>query len=86
MVVTLLYLPPTFVSTFFSTDVIKYQGGGGVLQESFSWLALQRWLQVSLPLMLITCLGSWLWYSWESKQRTKQRIVKGEKKSISGRI
>ncbi|KAK4214764.1 hypothetical protein QBC37DRAFT_460742 [Rhypophila decipiens] len=72
-VVTLLYLPPTFVSTFFSTDIIRYQGDGGVMLESFSALAIQRWLQVSLPLMLFTCLGAWLWYSWEFRRRVRKR-------------
>ncbi|KAK3680834.1 hypothetical protein B0T22DRAFT_485738 [Podospora appendiculata] len=63
-VVTLLYLPPTFVSTFFSTDVIKFQGDQG-LTQIFSLLATYRWLQVSLPLMFATLLGSWLCYNWE---------------------
>lgn len=74
-VMTLLYLPPTFVSTFFSTDVIRYQGDGGALLESFSVLAMQRWLQVSLPLMVVTCLGSWLWYSWEYRRRVIMRSM-----------
>ncbi|KZL74371.1 hypothetical protein CT0861_10670, partial [Colletotrichum tofieldiae] len=43
-IVTLIYLPATFVSTFFSTDVIKYQdqdSPGG----SYSSVAMNRWLQ-----------------------------------------
>jgi len=51
-VVTLIYLPATFVSTFFSTDVIKYQSG--TPNESFSLVALVRWLQVTLPLTALT--------------------------------
>jgi len=51
--VTLIYLPATFVSTFFSTDVVKFQG-----QEhegvSFSSLAMVRWVQVTLPLTALT--------------------------------
>ncbi|KAK7953296.1 hypothetical protein PG996_014187 [Apiospora saccharicola] len=64
-VVTLLYLPPTFVSTLFSTDIVKYQGDDGPSgAEMFSWMALQRWLQVSLPLMLVTVLATfgWVWF------------------------
>ncbi|CAO2649450.1 Nn.00g068350.m01.CDS01 [Neocucurbitaria sp. VM-36] len=64
-IVTLLYLPATFVSTFFSTDVVKYQdqdetnaGPDG----SFSALALKRWLQVTLPLTALTLFGAWSTY------------------------
>ncbi|KAF3015909.1 hypothetical protein E8E14_010687 [Neopestalotiopsis sp. 37M] len=54
-VITLLYLPPTFVSTLFSTDIVKYQGDDGDLNHDiFSSLALQRFLEISLPLMLLT--------------------------------
>ncbi|CAN8100306.1 unnamed protein product [Discula destructiva] len=65
-IVTLLYLPATFVSSFFSTDVVKYQaqGPGG----SFSQLALNRWLQVTVPLTVATVLLSYLALVWaESK-------------------
>jgi hypothetical protein len=84
-VVTLLYLPATFVSvsvqqfrplisrslisqeTFFSTDVVKYQNQNGsgnsssgnqLSNGSFSNVALQRWLEVTLPLTLITIVGA----------------------------
>jgi len=62
-VVTLIYLPATFVSTFFSTDVVKYQNQAGnrdgpqssqIVDGNFSKLALMRWLQVTLPLTAIT--------------------------------
>ncbi|KAF4841954.1 hypothetical protein CGCSCA4_v009097 [Colletotrichum siamense] len=58
-IVTLIYLPATFSSTFFSTDVVKYQGG-----EMFDQTALDRFLQVTLPLMFLTFVpaGSWFWY------------------------
>ncbi|KAI1386094.1 uncharacterized protein F4822DRAFT_408912 [Hypoxylon trugodes] len=53
-VVTLIYLPATFVSTFFSTNVVKYQDSnspGG----TFSAVAMKRWLQVTIPLTVLTC-------------------------------
>ncbi|KAK8038982.1 hypothetical protein PG993_007393 [Apiospora rasikravindrae] len=56
--VTLIYLPATFVSTFFSTDIIKYQGTdspGG----SYSETAMTRWLQITIPLTVLTGLGAW---------------------------
>ncbi|EPE32642.1 hypothetical protein GLAREA_07776 [Glarea lozoyensis ATCC 20868] len=67
-VVTLLYLPATFVSTFFSTDIIKYQNPGGGDEStsdlnsqymgSFSQVAMDRWLQVTVPLTILTILGA----------------------------
>jgi hypothetical protein len=65
-IVTLLYLPATFVSTFFSTDVVKYQdqdrNASGYEKASFSSLALERWLQVTIPLTFLTLFGAWLTY------------------------
>ncbi|KAL8922484.1 MAG: hypothetical protein Q9172_003549 [Xanthocarpia lactea] len=40
--VTLIYLPGTFVSTLFSTNVIRFDNG----KEDFSQAAMSRWLQV----------------------------------------
>lgn len=67
-VLTLLYLPATFVSTFFSTDVVQYgnnnnnnSNGNSALSNqdsgnstSFSNIALERWLEVTLPLTFVT--------------------------------
>ncbi|KAH6661992.1 hypothetical protein B0J14DRAFT_611404 [Halenospora varia] len=66
-IMTFTLLPATFVSTFFSTDVVKYQGVGtqdGISTESYSPLALQRWFQVVIPLTVVTfafagCLLFW---------------------------
>ncbi|KAF2006620.1 hypothetical protein P154DRAFT_615337 [Amniculicola lignicola CBS 123094] len=65
-VVTLIYLPATFVSTFFSTDVVKYQGQEG--QGSFSSIALYRWLEVTLPLSAITIGAGYAWYRRQKSQ------------------
>ncbi|KAH0386106.1 hypothetical protein KCU92_g2994, partial [Aureobasidium melanogenum] len=60
-IVTLVYLPATFVSTFFSTDVVHYQASGDFGSEtSYSHLAMMRWLQVTLPLTFVTILGAWM--------------------------
>lgn len=73
-VLTLLYLPATFVSTFFSTDVVHYgnQGSNGNStltggQEgnnatSFSPLALMRWLEVTIPLTFVTIVVAYYLY------------------------
>ncbi|PVH76552.1 hypothetical protein DL98DRAFT_367039, partial [Cadophora sp. DSE1049] len=54
-IVTLIYLPATFVSTFFSTDVVKYQGQE-YSEGSFSSVAMVRWVQVTLPLTALTIM------------------------------
>jgi len=67
-VVTLIYLPATFVSTFFSIDIIKYQGEGS---GSFLAVALFRWLQVTLPLTLVTLIVGWIAYDRAGKAADK---------------
>ncbi|KAH8724818.1 hypothetical protein GQ44DRAFT_249388 [Phaeosphaeriaceae sp. PMI808] len=77
-IVTLVYLPATFTSTFFSTDVVKYQnqdGGGSEGSNenhkngSFSSIALERWLQVTLPLTALTLLVAWSTYKMYDTSR-----------------
>ncbi|KAF4912756.1 hypothetical protein CGCVW01_v011061 [Colletotrichum viniferum] len=70
-IVTLIYLPATFSSTLFSTDIVKYQD-----DESFSSLALYRFLQVTVPLMFLTFLGAgiWFWVEWTKRDRESQEL------------
>ncbi|KAI0190664.1 hypothetical protein EV127DRAFT_78315 [Xylaria flabelliformis] len=70
-IITLLYLPPTFVSTFFSTDVVKYQGDGKD-QVYFSRNALNSFLYVTIPLWAITILVVTFYYKWESWRREQR--------------
>ncbi|KAF4816258.1 hypothetical protein CGCSCA5_v006553 [Colletotrichum siamense] len=68
-IVTLIYLPATFVSTFFSTDIIKYQDSDSP-KGTFSPIAMERWLQVTLPLTSLTLLVAYYGNKWaESKSR-----------------
>jgi len=55
-VVTLIFLPATFVSTFFSTDIVKYQSQNGENPGDgmFSSMALTRWLELTIPLTVVT--------------------------------
>ncbi|KAF2265369.1 hypothetical protein CC78DRAFT_599817 [Lojkania enalia] len=73
-IVTLLFLPATFVSTFFGTDVIKYQKQREEMpgEGSFSALALKRWLQVTIPLTVFTLLLAWITYRLEQTRRRFQ--------------
>ncbi|OTA58296.1 hypothetical protein K449DRAFT_436656 [Hypoxylon sp. EC38] len=72
-VVTLIYLPATFVSTFFSTDVIKYQDSDSP-EGTFSNTALSRWLQVTIPLTAVTCGVAWLARRWALTKRGQNEI------------
>ncbi|KAI9776788.1 MAG: hypothetical protein M1816_005082 [Peltula sp. TS41687] len=83
-VVTLIYLPATFLSTFFSTDVIKYQssndagGNSSILDQSktfkgsFSETALFRWLQVTVPLTALTLLVGFVFFKIADRNRKRE--------------
>ena len=57
--------------TFFSTDIVKYQNQNSVSTGdasgptkqyvSFSAIALNRWLQVTLPLIFLTFVAAVVW-------------------------
>ncbi|KAH7163467.1 hypothetical protein B0J13DRAFT_601978 [Dactylonectria estremocensis] len=71
-IVTLIYLPATFVSTLFSTDIIKYQGSP---EGTYSPVAMNRWLQVTLPLSFMTLGAAYLGNKWaESRSQPYTRI------------
>jgi hypothetical protein len=56
--------------TLFSTDIVKYQGdNGSFAQDSFSTLALYRWLQVALPLTCLSDTASGLWLELARKEQ-----------------
>ena len=59
----------SYEQTFFSTDVVKYQNGGNGPDDasgggtSYSSLAMVRWLEVTIPLTVVTFLLSWIAYT-----------------------
>lgn len=65
-VVTLVYLPATFVSTFFSTDIVKYQDQNG--GSSYSSLAMLRWIEVTVPLTVLTLIIGYGFIQLEQKK------------------
>lgn len=71
--ITLLYLPPTFVCTFFGTDVIKYQddGKGSVY---FSIEALKSFFYVTVPLWVITVAVVYYLNKTETKRRGRSAM------------
>ncbi|KAL2203247.1 hypothetical protein CC79DRAFT_1337892 [Sarocladium strictum] len=88
VILLFVLLPPIFVSTFFSTDVVTYQGAED--STHFSSVALSRWLQVALPLTFLTlgCLYCVFWFastgSTHLRERTKEfqhELLHGKAKS-----
>ncbi|KAI0024211.1 hypothetical protein F4780DRAFT_726343 [Xylariomycetidae sp. FL0641] len=70
--ITLLYLPPTFISTVFSTDLVNFEADGADSMQSSESLALQRFLQVALPLMVLTFCGAYCWMKYENGMGKKE--------------
>ncbi|KAH8726020.1 hypothetical protein GQ44DRAFT_680205 [Phaeosphaeriaceae sp. PMI808] len=62
--VTLFFLPGTFVATFMSTDVLRWTESRSVLEPQ----ALITYISISLPLMVIT-FSTWYALYWYSNSR-----------------
>jgi len=81
--VTLFFLPGTFISTLMSTDIIQYKDvPPGKHGEMFSLPALQLFLEISIPMMILTFVAwALIYYSvkWREHQRAK---VKDEEHAI----
>ncbi|KAE9381938.1 hypothetical protein N431DRAFT_360451, partial [Stipitochalara longipes BDJ] len=72
--VTLFFLPGTFISTIMSTDILQYSKipDTNDYEEDYSSEALKRYVSVTLPLMALTFLAWWVLYWWvDIKQRVK---------------
>jgi hypothetical protein len=67
------------VQTLFSTDIIKYQDqnkfGDSSWVESFSTIALLRWLQVTLPLTALTLGFGYFFYKQADKKRQRAALL-----------
>lgn len=62
------------LQTFFSTDIIKYQSsdGGEPGNGKYSDVAMMRWLQVTLPLTVVTMCTAWMAYTMSAKKKSVQ--------------
>ncbi|KAK4208645.1 hypothetical protein QBC37DRAFT_431673 [Rhypophila decipiens] len=84
--VTLIYLPATFVSTFFSTDIVKYQVND-FPEGKFNDMAMYRWLQVTLPLTFLTLFAAWAAKAWASNQSQEGSVLEvGDVVVVSDRV
>jgi hypothetical protein len=68
----LLFLPATFVSTLFSTDIVRFQNiQGPPVKGQYSSEAMHRWLEVAIPLTLITLIVCYFVYAVSQHVRDK---------------
>ncbi|KAL1635092.1 hypothetical protein SLS56_001844 [Neofusicoccum ribis] len=67
--VTLFFLPGTFISTLMSTDIIRWQSdGGNSLEKTVSTGALEFFMSITIPLMLVTFTCWYGVYWWVNKR------------------
>ncbi|KAK5232389.1 hypothetical protein LTR47_006602 [Exophiala xenobiotica] len=71
--VTLFFLPGTFISTLMSTDIVQYDHS----KEIFSMAALKMFLAISLPMMFLTFVA---WYAvyWYVNNRERVQKLKNQ--------
>jgi hypothetical protein len=75
--VTLFFLPGTFISTLMSTPIVDFDSTkAGFSLRNIGVGALQLYLLISVPLVALTFLAWWVTARWEkrrSKLETQQR-------------
>lgn len=76
---TFVFLPATFVSTFFSTDVVKFQNTPNG-KTSYSSIALERWIEIAIPLTLLTLALGVIAFLLADKRRKRLSSVYDESK------
>lgn len=56
--VTLFFLPGTFISTLMSTDIVRFPSN----QMAFSSAATKTYVAITLPVMFLTFLSAYIYY------------------------
>jgi len=73
--VTLFFLPGTFISTIMSTDILQFTNN----REDFSPRALQIYLGVTIPFMVLTFAAWRILYLWTKKRELAKGNEKGNR-------
>merc|ERR1711939_1159859 len=68
--VTLFFLPGTFISTLMSTDIVRFDHS----KEMFSMAALKLFLAISLPMMFLTFVAWYAVYWYVNNRARFQRL------------
>ncbi|ERF69885.1 hypothetical protein EPUS_05427 [Endocarpon pusillum Z07020] len=84
--VTLFFLPGTFISTLMSTDIVRFPTANSAKPERVFCLdALKLFLAITLPLMCGTFMAGGLFY-WITTLRERMRSSGGEAGAYDSRI
>ena len=77
----------SIMQTFFSTDVVKFQQQGVEANggSSFSPIAMQRWLQVTLPLTVVTLFLAWVTYRIAETRKQIHNPPQSQSQPTTGR-
>ncbi|KAF1810985.1 hypothetical protein P152DRAFT_483320 [Eremomyces bilateralis CBS 781.70] len=74
-IVTLFFLPGTFISTLMSTDIIRFPTSeSGVERRSYSSPALCLYLELALPVTAVTLFGAWQYSRRLNKLSERKQI------------
>ncbi|KAH7123564.1 hypothetical protein B0J11DRAFT_435355 [Dendryphion nanum] len=69
--VTLFFLPGTFISTIMSTDIVRFEQGS---DKNVSYGALTLYLTITLPLMVVTFAGWYAVYWWANVKNKSTQL------------
>jgi len=86
-VVTLLFLPATYVSTLMSTDIVHYQApdNGGKPVRTFAPEALKLYFWITIPLTLFTILFAFV-FRWRANLSVRKRDEQLKKDEEYGEV
>ncbi|KAL8908990.1 MAG: hypothetical protein Q9171_005220 [Xanthocarpia ochracea] len=73
--VTLFFLPGTFIATLMSTDIIKWNNG----KRNYQPGAMHVYLAVCLPFMAATFIF-WAAFQWRERRKERHQREKAESK------
>jgi hypothetical protein len=80
-VVTLLFLPATYVSTLMSTDIVRYQAQdpGSKPVRTYVPEALKLYFAITVPLTLLTGICAYIFKIWAYRKVEERDLEYGEK-------
>ncbi|CAI6340154.1 unnamed protein product [Periconia digitata] len=69
--VTLFFLPATFIATFMSTDILRFEDG----KQDFQLKALHTYMAIALPLTALTFFAWWFISYWAKRPAAQAEAV-----------
>jgi hypothetical protein len=78
-VVTMVFLPGTFIATFFAMPLFDWQASNGQVVDKRIWI----YFLVAIPLTALTCAVWWAWFTLKTRREQKENediLGHGDKK------